>query len=197
MNNNDTITYYNQNAAKFCQRTFDFDMSYCQNKFLGYLQKGNCILDAGCGSGRDSKYFMEKGMQVVSMDASEAICQLAAEYIGKPVECLRFEDMQWEEEFDGVWASASLLHVRKADLPGVLGKLHRALKPEGILYGSVKYGAAEEERLGRFFSDYSMGELKEMLEKEGLFDVLECFETADARAGYEDKPWVNAIARKK
>ncbi|MCH5265383.1 MAG: methyltransferase domain-containing protein, partial [Lachnospiraceae bacterium] len=76
MNNNDTITYYNQNAAKFCQRTFDFDMSYCQNKFLGYLQKGNCILDAGCGSGRDSKYFMEKGMQVVSMDASEAICQL-------------------------------------------------------------------------------------------------------------------------
>ena len=105
--------------------------------------------------------------------------------------------MEWVEEFDGVWASASLLHVRKIDLPDVLVKLHRALKKKGILYVSMKYGVAQEERRGRFFSDYSVGELKEMLEKEGLFDVLECFETADSREGYENKPWVNAIARKK
>lgn len=195
--NNNTIDYYNQNATEFCQRTLELDMSYCQDKFLNYLQKGNCILDAGCGSGRDSKYFLEQGMEVISMDAAEKMCKLAAQYIGQPVKCLRFEDMEWEEEFDGVWASASLLHVRKTDLLDVLVKLHRALKKKGILYISVKYGAAQEERMGRFFSDYSVGELKEILKKEGLFDVLECFETADSREGYENKLWVNAIAQRK
>ena len=197
MSDNNTIAYYDQNAAEFCQRTLGFDMSYCQNKFLGYLQEGDCILDAGCGSGRDSRFFLERGMKVISMDASEKICQLASEYIGQPVQCLRFEEMEWEEKIDGVWASASLLHIEKKDLPQVLVKLHRALKPNGILYISVKYGAVEEERLGRFFSDYSLEELSGVLEAEGLFEVLECFETEDGREGYENKPWVNVIGRKK
>lgn len=193
---NKTIDYYNRYAKEFCERTTGTDMSFCQNKFLGYLEKGAKVLDAGCGSGRDSKYFIEKGMQVVALDASEEMCRYAAKYLGQPVECLRFDEIIDQEEFDGIWASASLLHVKKKELPDILKRMYHALKIDGILYASFKYGTKEEQRLERFFSDYSLEEIREVFEHTGLFQILECFETKDIREDYKDKPWVNIIVKK-
>lgn len=192
----DTIQYYNQNADEFYERTVDADMTGCRERFLNYLPGNARILDLGCGSGRDSKYFQKSGYTVEALDASEEMCRLAAAYLERPVTCLRFEEMSYEAEFDGVWACASLLHIQKKDLGSILERLHRALKPGGVIYVSVKYGSGEEERLGRFFSDYSVEELRRVFEGQGLFEVLECFETVDVREGYEEKPWVNLIGRK-
>ena len=74
------------------------------------------ILDAGCGSGRDSKAFQELGYAVSAFDASEEICRFATEYLGQEVQCRRFEDVIEENCYDGIWASASLLHVSKKDI---------------------------------------------------------------------------------
>ena len=106
----ETINYYNNNARGFADRTVNADMGVCQGKFIALLDKGAFILDAGCGSGRDSKYFLECGFQVQAMDASAEMCNLAAEYIGHTVECMSFDEMQYRSQFDGVWACTSLLH---------------------------------------------------------------------------------------
>lgn len=196
MKRESTIEYYNKHTQEFVDRTVNTDMSFCQEKFLRLLPSGGMILDAGCGSGRDSKFFLQKGMQVQAMDASEKMCQMAARYIGQRVECLRFDEIDYEERFDGIWACASLLHVEKRELPDILRKFHRALKLQGILYASFKFGDAEEERLERFFSDYHVEEVERIFLQDGLFALVESFETADVREDYRDKPWVNILVRK-
>lgn len=192
-----TIEYYNKHTQEFVDRTVNADMSFCQEKFLRMLSSGAMILDAGCGSGRDSKFFLEKGMRVQAIDASERMCRMAAHYIGQTVDCLQFDEVDYVEKFDGIWACASLLHVEKKELPDILRKFHRALKLEGILYASFKFGEAEEERLERFFSDYHLEEVERVFLQDGLFELVESFETADVRADYKDKPWVNILVRKK
>lgn len=192
-----TIAYYNQYTKEFLERTIEEDMHFCQEKFLDLLQPGAMILDAGCGSGRDSRFFLNHKMQVQAIDASVEMCRQAAAYIGQPVECMRFDEIDCIERFDGIWACASLLHVEKKVLPAILQRFYRALKPRGVFYASFKYGNAEEERLERFFSDYQLEEIEHVFLKDGLFELVESFETEDERPDYKNKPWVNIIVRKK
>ena len=194
--NNKTLDYYNQNAKDFINRTVDADMHYCQDKFIKMLESGAYILDAGCGSGRDSLYFMEQGFKVCAIDGSEEMCKAASDYIGQTVESIKFQDIAYEEMFDGVWACASLLHVPKQELPDILRKLYRALKPGGVMYASFKYGDKEEERLGRFFSDYHLEEIENVFTKDAGFELIEGFETEDVRPDYVGKPWVNVMVKK-
>lgn len=192
MQMNETIEYYNQHAAEFYTGTVSADMSYCQNEFLAYLPEQGCILDAGCGSGRDSKYFIEHGYEVDAFDASIELCKFAAEMIGKEVRCMKFEELDAEQQYDGIWASASLLHVSKSELPLVLRRMRRALKPDGVMYASFKYGRTERVKESRFFNDYTEKEVQDVFEKAG-FRCVECFVTEDVRVGRGEEKWVNVI----
>lgn len=165
-----TISYYNENAEAFCEGTRAADMSETRGRFLRYVKPGGLILDAGCGSGRDSKYFLEHGYRVVAMDASEEICRLASEYLGQAVECRRFEEITEKEIYDGIWACASLLHVPYAELPETIAKLGEALVDGGVLYASFKYGREEKMR---------MGEKKQSEQMEGVFGEEENEETEE------------------
>ena len=191
---NSTIEYYNNNAEAFAAETINADMSYCLERFLKYLEPGSRVLDAGCGSGRDTIAFMENGYVVDAFDASEEICRLASEKTGIEVKCLRFEDLSGSDEYDGIWACASLLHVRKKDLPGVFHKLNELLMAGGILYASFKYGTGEREKNGRFFTDMTEPELVSLVTSEGM-DILELFRTKDVRPGRTNEEWVNVIAK--
>ena len=194
--NNKTLDYYNQNAEEFINRTVDADMHYCQDKYIKLLEPAAYILDAGCGSGRDSLYFLKHGFKVSAFDGSEEMCKAASDYIGQPVECIRFQDIDYKEVFDGVWACASLLHLSKQELPYVLQKFYRSLKLGGVMYASFKYGDKEEERSDRFFSDYHLEEIEKVFVEDVGFELIEGFETADVRPDYESKPWVNVLVRK-
>lgn len=193
----ETINYYNNNARGFADRTVNADMGVCQGKFIALLDKGAFILDAGCGSGRDSKFFINQGFNVTAIDGSSEMCLVASKYTGLKVECIRFDEMEFNSRFDGIWACASLLHIEKKELPYILCRFHKALKPGGVMYASFKYGNREEYRLGRFFSDYNMDEVKKIFLNGGLFELAECFETEDFRPDYKEKPWVNIIVRKR
>lgn len=195
--NRKTIDYYNRNARGFVDRTIGTDMSFCQKRFINLLEPGASILDAGCGSGRDSRFFLEQGFQVQAIDASVEMCRVASEYIGRPVKCMRFDELMYDSQFDGAWACASLLHVEKKELPNILCKFHKALKPDGIMYASFKYGNKEEERLERFFSDYAIDELEIIFLQDGFFELIETFKTQDVRPDYKNKPWINIIVRKR
>lgn len=192
---NQTIIYYNTNAKAFCDDTFHADMSHCRNKFLSYLARGSFILDAGCGSGRDSRYFMEHGYSVEAFDAAEEICRIAGQNIGQAVKCMEFRDIVDKERFHGIWACASLLHVSREELPFIMQKLYQALIPRGILYASFKYGTSEALRGGRQFSDFREDTAKELFETAG-FTLLECFITSDVRAERSNEMWINVIGRK-
>lgn len=192
---NGTIDYYNQNAKEFCAGTLNADMSECRNKFAAFLEQGARVLDAGCGSGRDSKALLAMGYDVVSMDASIEVCKEAESYLDRPVLCRSFEEMEFENEFDGIWACASLLHVSKTNIDFVLDKLYRAMKNTSVMYVSFKYGEDERNISGRFFNDYTEETLTNVLSKHN-FKVEEVFISFDVRKDRASEKWVNAIVRK-
>ena len=189
------IEYYNENAETFFNNTVNADMSFWRDKFESYVVDGGRILDAGCGSGRDSKAFKQHGFSVVAFDASKEMCRMASELLGEEVWQMRFEEIAFNEEFDGIWACASLLHVAEYELPSVVKRLNKALKPNGKLYVSFKYGNGTKQRGERTFSDYTEESLRELLENSG-FEIREAGITTDIRPGRDDEKWVNAIAGK-
>ena len=188
-----TIEYYDNNAAQFCGGTITADMNECRDRFTAYLKPGQKILDAGCGSGRDIIAFRKAGFEADGFDASAEICRIASENTGLEIRQQRFEDLEGTAEYDGIWACASLLHVRRQDLSDVLKKLRRLLKKGGVLYVSFKYGDGETERGGRYFNNLSEEKLAKILQSAG-FEIKEIFVTQDVRADRPGEKWVNAIA---
>lgn len=191
----ETIEYYNRNAESFVSGTINADMHEIRDRFLKHVKPGGMILDAGCGSGRDSLAFMGAGYQVEAFDASPEICRLASETLGFTVECKRFEELTGESRYDGIWACASLLHVREKDLPDVMHRLAKLLKPNGILYASFKEGTTERVKDGRFFHDMTEQSCYGLFSEAGL-EVLEVNRNQDVREGRSGEFWVNIIGEK-
>ena len=136
---NKNIEYYNENAEEFYDSTVNTNMSNLCADFLSRVLPGGVILDAGCGSGRDSKYFLEHGFEVVAFDASSEMCNRASKLLNRKVLNLRFDEIDFENCFDGIWACASLLHVPPTEMPDTLLKLKKSLKKNGIFYASFKH----------------------------------------------------------
>lgn len=135
-----TIEYYNANAGAFAASTMDVAFASMQQRFLKQIPQHGRILDFGCGSGRDTKYFLEHGYSVDAIDGSEEMCRNASAYTGITVRHMYFEELNETGVYDGIWACASILHVHKEDLPDIFQKMCRALKENGTLYVSFKYG---------------------------------------------------------
>ncbi|URN82797.1 class I SAM-dependent methyltransferase [Acetobacterium wieringae] len=190
---NKTLQYYNQTAQSFVQGTIDADLGKLHRRFLKLLPIQAHILDLGCGSGRDAKAFMDAGYQVTAIDGSEGCCRLAGDYIGQPVLCQTFDELDFDQSFDGVWACASLLHVPYAELTDIFERIARALRPGGFLYASFKYGDFEGERNGRYFTDLTEARLAAVLEPVAGLTVVETFVTGDVREGRGDERWLNII----
>lgn len=193
----DTINYYNQNADAFVENTISVDMSAIQKRFLSAIPKYAKILDLGCGSGRDSKFFVNLGYSVTAVDGSLELCQKAFSYIGLPVRCLLFEELDYHNEFDAIWACASLLHVEKSKMQHVLALVTTALKSDGILYVSYKYGEEQQVRNGRLFSDYTEADISTLFPSNGQLECFDWWITGDARADRSDEKWLNLLCRKK
>lgn len=191
-----TLSYYNEHAEAFAADTQHADMHLTQDRFLALLDEGSSILDFGCGSGRDIRYFMEKGFQVSGTDGSEELCRLASAYTGTLVRHLLFQELDEKEAYDGIWACSSILHVPRKELPSVLGKMQAALKQNGIAYASFKYGDFEGERNGRYFTDFTEDSFCAILQEVQGFAIEECWLTGDVRPGRGDEQWLNLILRK-
>ena len=151
---NPTIDYYNLNAGNFIENTQNVDMHFAQDKFLYLLKEGAAILDFGCGSGRDTKYFLDQGYQVTAIDGSAEICRLASLFTGIEVKELLFQELDDINTYDGIWACSSILHLPKNELLLVIQKMCAALKGTGVIYASFKYGDFEGVRNGRYFTDF-------------------------------------------
>lgn len=187
------MDYYENNSKIFVESTLQVDMRSLYQHFLPLLPKLAHILDAGCGSGRDAKYFIKHGYQVSAFDASAEISALAEQEIGQPVLVQRLQDIQYQNQFDGIWACASLLHIPAKDLPDVFRRLAHALKPNGVLYCSFKYGQGEYEKQGRRFTDLDETGLQVLVDEVRELRIKELWVTSDRRPEREHERWLNGI----
>ena len=192
-----TLDYYNTNTTSFVESTQSVQMTEAWNRFTSKLQKSSLILDFGCGSGRDTKYFLENGYQVEAIDGSEELCKVASEFTGVTVKKQLFADLNENQKYDAVWACSSILHANSEDLVIIIKKIWTALKYKGIFYTSFKYGDFEGKRNGRYFTDFTEESFAALLKKSADFDILETWITGDVRPGREDEKWLNVILQKK
>lgn len=190
----DSIDYYERHSSQYFEETINLNMEEQLEEFLSFLPENAEVLDLGCGSGRDSRFLEEAGCYVTPMDGSPKMCSLAEIYTDMEVLCLTYEEMEFQEVFDGIWASASLLHVARKDMPKILEKLYHALKPGGILYMSFQYGETEEYRNQRFYCDYTERTMKSLLKYQRGLELLELYQSDDMREGRNR--WLNVLVKK-
>lgn len=191
-----TMKYYQQNASTFVEETVSANMHDAQARFLRMLPSHAYILDFGCGSGRDAKAFLEQGYRVDAIDGSAELCRRASDLIGQPVKQMLFEDLSAVEQYDGIWACASILHLPRKELMCVLQKISDALKSGGILYTSFKYGEFEGIRGKRYFTDLTEESLTGLMETVPSLQIVDTWITNDVRPGREEEQWINILARR-
>ena len=137
-----TLSFYAAEAEAYVAR--DADRRYdALQAFMAALPVGAAVLELGCGAGRDSALMLARGFDVTPTDGAPAMAREAERRLGRSVKVLLFADLDDEDRYDGVWASASLLHAPRAGLPGIIGRIHAVLRPGGRFFASYKSGAGE------------------------------------------------------
>lgn len=192
-----TLTYYDNHADEFYRSTVSVEFTAMQDRFLRKLKKGFYILDFGCGSGRDTKYFLEQGYHVEAIDGSAELCKRASQYTGIQVKQMLFEELAAVNMYDGIWACSSILHLPIDKLANVMQKMTTALKKNGIIYTSFKYGTFSGERNGRFFTDMTETTFADLLQRVVGLKVEEQWVSSDVRPGRSEEKWLNLILRKR
>lgn len=199
MEDYDTLNFYNENAETYFNQTKNGNMKDMYNRFLLLLPYKAYILDFGCGSGRDSKYFIEQGYKVRAIDGSKKMCKLASEYIGQKVICMKFNELNDKELYDGIWACSSILHVERKELPNILIKMIKALKDGGIIYTCFKIGDYEIVQEGKYYNYITKEILKDMLfHVKSNAEVIDYWESiTNANIDRPKAIWGNYLIRKK
>ena len=194
-----TLEYYNKNAKLYCEQTLIGDLKENYDKFLKKLPQGAYILDFGCGSGRDSKYFLSKGYKVTAIDGSNEMCKIASDYIGQDVKCMDFSQLSDKSLYDGIWACSSIVHVEKESLPDILKKMVEALKVGGIIYTCFKHGSGFEEKEGKYYNYMTLEEfigiLNEFVPNVELVDSYSN-ETYKGTIGKSSSKWINFLVKR-
>jgi SAM-dependent methyltransferase len=191
-----TLSYYNQNAQSFSDSTLNVDMSALYTEFLPHVANHGHILDAGCGSARDAAFFKQQGFTVSAFDASEELAALASNYLQQTVPVKTFQQLDCVNQYDGIWCCASLLHVPKHELPPVFLNLQRALKPNGVLYVSFKYGDTERVHNGREFTDLNETALTALIDQRTELKIIKQWQSVDQRPERESEVWLNALIQR-
>lgn len=195
-NTKTTLDYYNKNASLFTNDTVSVDFSILQNEFISLLSEKASIIDLGCGSGRDSKYFRERGFDVTSVDGSEELCKIASNLIGQPVIHSTFQDYTPNKMYDGIWACSSLLHLSLDELYATIVNVTKYLRMNGIFYMSFKYGEFEGMRNERFFLDMNESRFHELISNIPDLSIMDMKITGDVRPGREHEKWLNVFLKK-
>jgi SAM-dependent methyltransferase len=190
-----SVRYYDLNVEEYCNKSVHIKLGSLYYPFLSNLPQSGHILDAGCGCGRDTKYFLSLGYQVTAVDASEAMVNFSSELTGQETMQLDFRDFSFEDTFDGIWSFASLLHIPKDEIDQIFHQFTVALREEGVWYMSFKEGEDEQWHDGRLFNNYTKSSLNSLLVRHYALEVIDIWCSSDC-VGRNQK-WVNALVQKK
>ena len=193
-----TLDYYNKNSEEYFNSTLNVDMTNTYKAFLKLLPKGGKILDLGCGSGRDSMNFMKLGYEVTAVDGAKELAKRASVLLGKEVIVSTFEELELKEKFHGIWACASLLHIKREDLKIVLNNLYNNLDDNGVFYMSFKYGEKEYvDDKNRYFNCFTDESIISFINENTKYNILGLYITEDKLGRVNEVKWVNLICNKK
>lgn len=191
-----TSIYYRDNAAAYCDETVDLDLLDIYPRFLDYLPEKGYILDLGCGSGRDSKAFLNAGYKVTAIDASNAVAAYAEKVIGKQVMVRSFQEMTFSDQFNGVWACASLLHCPRSQIVNVLDRVALSLKQNGVAYMSFKWDNDETiDDKGRYFNNYTLESLHALIDQVATLTLIDEW-VVDKQLRGKNQKWINILVRR-
>lgn len=183
--------YYDVNAKEYIENTINCDMSFHYQKFLKCLPKTGKILDVGFGSGRDMIYFKSLGYEVVGIDTSlEFVKNMKGKEFDVKLESAC--EINYQDEYDGIWACASLLHIKREQLEEVIIRCMKALKENGVLYCSFKYGDMETEKEGRYFN-YINEDIIGNISNRCNIEIIEMYKSIDVRKDRNNEEWINVI----
>lgn len=195
MHDDETLKFYANNAKIYAgrgrlpaQRLGDF---------LAALPAGGKVLELGCGGGQDARAMIEAGFDVTPTDGSPQLAEEAGRLLGRPVLVMEFEALAAQQCYDGVWASASLLHAPRERLAAILAKVHAALRPGGLLVASYKAGDAEgRDRFGRYYNYFDAATLAGQYRTAAPWSALAL--EGEAGSGYDGVPtdWLWVTARR-
>lgn len=192
-----TLGHYNQNATSFWQGTKDHDVTQNYKAFLAPFAKQRklSILDFGCGPGRDIQYFQSLGHEVTGLDGSEVFCRMAEHLTGCQILNQKFLSLKLSTQaYDGIFANASLFHVPGEELPRVLYDLHKAIKPEGILFLSNPRGD-QEGWSGQRYGHYMQFDTSKNFLINAGFELLNYYYRPSGKPRHE-QPWLAIVAKK-
>lgn len=193
-----TLDYYKKNSEEYFNSTLNVDMTNTYKAFLKLVPKGGKILDLGCGSGRDSMNFMKLGYEVIAVDGAKKLAKKASVLLGKEVIVSTFEELELKEKFHGIWACASLLHIKREDLKTVLNNLYNNLEDNGVFYMSFKYGEKEYvDDKNRYFNCFTDESIISFINENTKFNILDLYITEDKLGRVNEVKWVNLICNKK
>ena len=180
-----TLQFYRSNAQSYAD--WAKAPSTRLRGFLALLPPGGAILELGCGAGNHSAVMLAEGFSVRATDGSPEMAEIATRRLGHPVEAMRFDELDAQQAYDGVWASACLLHVPRDELAGILARIYRALKPSGVFYASFKIGESDgRDKLGRYYNYPEREWLDAAYATAGAWTSL-AVETSEIK-GFDDKP---------
>ncbi len=170
-------------------------MDLIYKRFLKYLPRNAKILDLGCGSGRDSRYFMSVGYQITAIDGSSEMCKLASDYLNIPVKNITFDQINYVNEFDAIWACSSLLHVPKSHIVNILSRLVRACKSNSVIYTCFKYGGDETIRNECHYSNFTEAQLEALIKEVEEMSLAEMWMSYDVLRDRKEPKWINVIIK--
>ncbi len=191
-----TISTYDKIAHKYAEKHITADESFIR-KYSEFLKlcKGKKILDVGCGPGRDTQYFMEKGCDVIGVDRSKGmLAEARKRFTEGDFRKMDMKELEFDSgHFDGLWANASLLHIKRSEVGKVLTEFRRVLRKGGVIFISLKEGFGDEIKVypdgtKRFFSYYSKGEFEKLVEKD--FNLIDSY----TNTGNDGDVWINIFA---
>ena len=188
-----TLSWYKENAPLYAEETKNSLVYDALGEFLSRVEEKGRILDLGCGSGRDSFFFLERGFSVDSLDGSEAMKREAERLFGIYVRLSDFLSLDEEEKYDGVWAQASILHLKEESLRKVLNLISRALKTGGVFYTSFRKGEEDGFENSRWYTNMTESRFSSLLPPN--LQIEKSWEGKDVRPGV-NKTWLSIISRK-
>lgn len=192
-----TLDYYRANAARYAAEVASYEMDRSLDDFTGHLSEGDVVLDVGCGSGRDLTALKRRGFAVIGVEIVDELAEIARRSSNSKVVTADLRNMPFNQcSFDGVWASAALLHLPRRELTVALREIGRVLKPAGVFFLSLKEGRGEiTDDRGRKFTLFQEEELVSQLKSNG-FIVHSIARDPTDLSDVTSKNWISIISKK-
>jgi SAM-dependent methyltransferase len=188
----DSNNYYDENSSEFISRTVNQPLDHLYQPFLEHIPIGGIILDAGCGSGRDSKVFVERGYTVVAVDTSKQMVASTNHLAGNCAKLQDFRNLDYCDKFDGIWACASLVHLDEREILDTLLVFSKSLKCNGVCYISLKSNIIPKSD-GRRFNNITLSQFQDISNQQTALQLIRLWPTETTDLDSFTQQWTNAL----